>query len=58
MNRYACWVAMAGLALSAPALVHAQDATQPAVAAFDQLKANKGKPSGQPLTFNLARKRA
>ena len=54
MNRYACW----GVALSAPAIVHAQDATHPAVAAFDQLKANKGKPSGQPMTFNLARTRA
>jgi hypothetical protein len=44
MNRHTSWLAIAAaaLALSAPVFVHAQDAAQPAVAAFDQLKAMAG----------------
>ena len=44
MNRHTSWlaVAAAGIALFMPSSVTAQDATQPAVAAFDQLKAMAG----------------
>jgi hypothetical protein len=42
MNRYARWLAVAGFALSAPLLAVAQDAAQPAAAAFDKLKAMAG----------------
>jgi hypothetical protein len=42
MNRYACWLAITGIALLSPSLVLAQDTTQPAVAVFDKLKAMAG----------------